>query len=100
MLFAKDQQTGRYAMTLDEFVELTTEEQEALLAEKLAELGSADAVYEFLGTDKGGLGKVGVFYVPPKKQFMIKPMRGYQTTRLSGNEKDGDAGIIGAATIK
>jgi hypothetical protein len=87
-------------MTLDEFIELSTDEQQEWLNDKLAAGLTPDDVYAELGTDKGGLGKIGVFYVPPKKAFNIKPMRGYQTTRLSGNEKPGDAGIIGGEAIK
>jgi hypothetical protein len=90
----------RRKMTLDELVELSTDEQEDWLNERLAAGLDPDAIYAELGTDKSGLGKVGIFYVPPKKAFMIKPMRGYQTTRLSGNEKADDAGIIGGAEIK
>jgi len=86
-------------MTFAEFEELSTEDQEKWLASTLAETGSPEGVYEALGTDKGGLGKIGVFYVPPKKAFMIKPMRGYQTTKLSGNEKPDDAGIIGGEIV-
>jgi hypothetical protein len=87
-------------MILDELIELTTEEQEAWLNERLSAGKTPDEVYAELGTDKAGIGKVGIFYVPPKKSFMIKPMRGYQTTRLSGNEKADDAGIIGGEAIK
>jgi hypothetical protein len=83
-------------MTLDELVELSTDDQEKWLDEQLAAGLTPDDVYATLKTDKGGLGKVGIFYVPPKKKFMIKPMRGYQTTKLSGNESADDAGIIGA----
>ena len=86
-------------MTLDEFIDLTTDEQEQWLDDQLAAGLTADEVYAALGTDKNGLGKVGVFYVPPKKKFMIKPMRGYQTTRLSGNE-DAKAGIIVTDDVK
>jgi hypothetical protein len=86
-------------MTFAEFEELSTEDQAKWLAEQLEEGKTPDDVYAALGTDKGGLGKIGVFYVPPKKAFMIKPMRGYQTTKLSGNEKPDDAGIIGAQVI-
>ncbi|MDR2197769.1 MAG: hypothetical protein LBO07_07415 [Coriobacteriales bacterium] len=86
-------------MTLNELLELSTAEQEKWLADQLAGGKTPEEVYAALGTDKGGLGKVGIFYVPPKKAFMIKPMRGYQTTRLSGNEKTGDAGIQGGQTI-
>jgi hypothetical protein len=87
-------------MTFDEFVDLSTDEQESWLNGQLAAGKTPDDVYAELGTDKAGIGKVGVFYVPPKKAFMIKPMRGYQTTRLSGNEKADDAGIIGGQEIK
>ncbi|MDR1713987.1 MAG: hypothetical protein LBR39_07560 [Coriobacteriales bacterium] len=87
-------------MTLDELIELTTEEQEKWLNDELAAGKTPDDIYATLSTDKVGLGKVGIFYVPPKKSFMIKPMRGYQTTRLSGNEKADDAGIIGGVAIK
>lgn len=87
-------------MTLNELIEMTTEEQEKWLADALASGKTPDDVYADLGTDKGGLGKVGIFYVPPKKAFMIKPMRGYQTTKLSGNEKADDAGIVGGQAIK
>ncbi|MDR1962107.1 MAG: hypothetical protein LBQ16_07485 [Gracilibacteraceae bacterium] len=87
-------------MTIDELIELSSGEQEAWLNGQLAEGKTPEDIYAALGTDKTGIGKVGIFYVPPKKAFMIKPMRGYQTTRLSGNEKADDAGIIGGKTIK
>jgi hypothetical protein len=87
-------------MILNEFVELTTDEQEKWLNDQLVGGKTPEDIYAELGTDKSGLGKVGVFYVPPKKSFMIKPMRGYQTTRLSGNEKADDAGIIGGTKIE
>jgi hypothetical protein len=87
-------------MTLDELIELTTDEQAAWLNDQLVAGQTPDDIYAELGTDKAGLGKVGIFYVPPKKSFMIKPMRGYQTTRLSGNEKADDAGIIGGKAIE
>ncbi|MDR3316424.1 MAG: hypothetical protein LBS98_08160 [Coriobacteriales bacterium] len=87
-------------MTLNELIELTTEEQETWLNGRLVEGATPDDIYAQLETDKIGIGKVGIFYVPPKKAFMTKPMRGYQTTRLSGNEKANDAGIIGGETIK
>jgi hypothetical protein len=87
-------------MTLDELIELATDEQEKWLNDQLAGGKTPDDIYAELGTDKAGLGKVGIFYVPPKKSFMIKPMRGYQTTRLSGNEKADDAGIIGGKKIE
>jgi hypothetical protein len=87
-------------MTLDELIELTTEEQHVWLNSQLVAGNTPDDIYAELGTDKAGLGKVGIFYVPPKKSFMIKPMRGYQTTRLSGNEKADDAGIIGGTKIE
>jgi hypothetical protein len=87
-------------MTLDELLELSTDEQQTWLNEQLAAGKTPDDVYAILGTDKGGLGKVGIFYVPPRKAFNIKPMRGYQTTKLSGNEKADDAGIIGGEAIK
>jgi hypothetical protein len=86
-------------MTFAEFEELSTDEQANWLAEQLASGKTPDDVYATLGTDKSGLGKIGIFYVPPKKAFMIKPMRGYQTTKLSGNEKADDAGIVGGKTI-
>lgn len=87
-------------MTLDQLVELSGDEQVAWLNEQLAAGKTPDDIYAQLGTDKAGVGKVGIFYVPPKKAFMVKPMRGYQTTRLSGNEKADDAGIIGGKTIR
>jgi hypothetical protein len=87
-------------MILKELIELSTEEQEKWLNDRLADGLSVDDIYAELGTDKSGIGKVGIFYVPPKKSFMIKPMRGYQTTRLSGNEKADDAGIIGGKAIE
>jgi hypothetical protein len=87
-------------MTFDEFADLGTEEQQAWLDERTDAGKSAEDVYAELGTDKPGIGKIGIFYVPPKKKFMIKPMRGYQTTKLSGNEKANDAGIIGGDVIK
>jgi hypothetical protein len=87
-------------MTLDELIELATDDQAAWLNDQLVAGKTPDDIYAELGTDKGGLGKVGIFYVPPKKSFMIKPMRGYQTTRLSGNEKADDAGIIGGTKIE
>jgi hypothetical protein len=87
-------------MTLDELIELATDEQETWLNDQLVGGKTPDDIYAELGTDKAGLGKVGIFYVPPKKSFMIKPMRGYQTTRLSGNEKADDAGIIGGKKIE
>jgi len=87
-------------MTLEELIELSTEEQEKWLNDGLAGGKTPDDIYAELKTDKIGIGKVGIFYVPPKKAFMIKPMRGYQTTRLSGNEKADDAGIIGGVAIK
>lgn len=86
-------------MTLDQLVELSGDEQVVWLNEQLAAGKTPDDIYAQLGTDKAGVGKVGIFYVPPKKAFMVKPMRGYQTTRLSGNEKADDAGIIGGNTI-
>jgi hypothetical protein len=86
-------------MTLDEFIELPTPEQEAWLNDQLVSGKTPEDVYAALGSDKSGLGKVGVFYVPPKKAFMIKPMRGYQTTLLSGNEKADDAGRPGGKAI-
>ncbi|MDR2672968.1 MAG: hypothetical protein LBC35_06805 [Coriobacteriales bacterium] len=85
-------------MTFDEFVDLSTEEQQTWLNEQLAAGKTPEDVYATLGTDKSGLGKIGVFYVPPKKAFNIKPMRGYQTTRLSGNEAESEI-IKGAAMV-
>ncbi|MDR1016771.1 MAG: hypothetical protein LBL67_04835 [Coriobacteriales bacterium] len=87
-------------MTLDELVEKETKEQSDWLAEQVAAGKTPDDIYAELGTDKAGLGKFGIFWVPPKKAFMIKPMRGYQTTKLSGNEKANDAGIQGGNAIK
>jgi len=87
-------------MRLDELIELSGDEQTSWLNGQLAEGKAIDDIYAELGTDKSGLGKVGIFYVPPKKNFMIKPMRGYQTTRFSGNEKADDAGIIGGDKIE
>ncbi|MDR3307686.1 MAG: hypothetical protein LBS58_02150 [Coriobacteriales bacterium] len=81
-------------MTFDEFVELDGNEQVTYLNEKLADGKAPEDIYADLGTDKSALGKYGIFYVPPRKTFMIKPMRGYQTTKLSGNEKEDDAGLI------
>jgi hypothetical protein len=87
-------------MILDELIEFATDDQEKWLNDQLAGGKTLDDIYAELGTDKSGLGKVGIFYVPPRKSFMIKPMRGYQTTRLSGNEKTDDAGIIGGTKIE
>jgi hypothetical protein len=86
-------------MTMDELVELGGDEQTKWLNGELAAGKTPEDIYAALGTDKAGIGKVGIFYVPPKMSFMVKPMRGYQTTRLSGNEKADDAGIIGGKTI-
>jgi hypothetical protein len=86
-------------MTFDELIELTGDQQTTWLNEQLAAGKTPDDIYAELGADKSSIGKIGIFYVPPKKSFMIKPMRGYQTTRLSGNEKADDAGIIGGKTI-
>ena len=88
-------------MTFDEFQALNTVEQEKCLNDMLAEGKTPDEIYEALGTTKQGLGKIGVFYVPPKKAFNIKPMRGYQTTKLSGNEggKTTEATIFGGEKI-
>lgn len=86
-------------MTFEEFEQLKTEEQERWLNEQLAAGLSAEDIYAALGTTKQGLGKIGVFYVPPKKSFNIKPMRGYQTTKFSGNEGDDGVTIIGGEKI-
>jgi hypothetical protein len=86
-------------MTLEELVDLSTDEQTSWLNEQIAAGKTPDEVYEMLGTDKGGIGKYGIFYVPPKKAFMIKPMRGYQTTKLSGNEGESKT-IQGASVVK
>ena len=82
-------------MTFEEFEGLSTVDQETWLNEQLAAGKTPDDIYADLGTTKQGLGKIGVFYVPPKKAFNIKPMRGYQTTKLSGNE----GGVATSATI-
>jgi hypothetical protein len=86
-------------MTFEEFAELSGDEQSSWLNGQLAEGKTPEDIYAILGSDKAGLGKIGIFYVPPKKSFMIKPMRGYQTTKFSGNEKADDAGIIGGSKI-
>ena len=85
-------------MTFDEFEKLSAEEQTAFLDARLADGLTPDEIYELLGTDKSGIGKIGIFYVPPKNSFMVKPMRGYGTTKFSGNEKADDAGIVGGTT--
>jgi hypothetical protein len=87
-------------MTFAEFEELNTDEQEKWLNDQLAKGKSPDDIYAELGTTKQGLGKIGVFYVPPKKSFNIKPMRGYQTTKFSGNEAADGVTIIGGEKIE
>ena len=86
-------------MTFEELHELSGEEQTKWLDGKLAEGLTPEEIYDLLGTDKSRLGKIGIYYVPPKKCFMVKPMRGYGTTKFSGNEKADDAGIIGGKKI-
>ncbi|MDR1358114.1 MAG: hypothetical protein LBJ48_01985 [Coriobacteriales bacterium] len=86
-------------MTIAEFELLSTEEQEKWLNDQLAAGKTPDDIYATLGSTKQGLGKIGVFYVPPKKTFNIKPMRGYQTTKFSGNEGNDGAAIIGGEKI-
>jgi hypothetical protein len=85
-------------MILEELVDLSTEEQIAWLNRKLEEGLTGEEIFAALGSDKAGVGKFGIFLVG--KKFMVKPMRGYQTTRLSGNEKADDAGIQGGSVIK
>lgn len=87
-------------MTFEEFEKLNTQEQEKWLNDQLAAGLTPDDVYAALGTTKQGLGKIGVFYVPPKKAFNIKPMRGYQTTKFSGNEGADGVAIIGGEKIE
>lgn len=86
-------------MKFEEFEELSTEAQETWLNDQLAAGLTPDEVYEALGTTKQGLGKIGVFYVPPKKAFNIKPMRGYQTTKFSGNEAANGVTIAGGEIV-
>jgi hypothetical protein len=87
-------------MDFQEFELLSTAEQEKWLNDRLAEGMTAEDVYAALGTTKQALGKIGVFYVPPKKSFNIKPMRGYQTTKFSGNEAADGVTIIGGDKIE
>jgi hypothetical protein len=87
-------------MTFEEFEQLNTGEQEKWLNDRLAEGKTPDDIYADLNTTKQALGKIGVFYVPPKKSFNIKPMRGYQTTKFSGNEGADGVTIIGGEKIE
>jgi len=86
-------------MTFEELQELSGDEQTAFLDGQLAQGLSPDEIYAQLGTDKSAMGKIGIYYVPPKNAFMVKPMRGYGTTKFSGNEKADDAGIVGGTKL-
>jgi hypothetical protein len=71
-------------MNMTEFADLDGDAQKKYLDDAIAAGKSFDDVYADLGTNKAELGKLGI--IPVKDKFMIKPMRGYQTTKKSGNE--------------
>ena len=71
-------------MNKDKFIELDLEEQ-VDYPNKLCEEGKdLEEITGMIGIDKRELGKYGLYYV--KGKFMGKPMRGYQTSKRSGNE--------------
>ena len=71
-------------MTFEELLQLDDKVQLEYLNSALDGAKSAEDIYVELGTDKAQMGKFGFFLVG--KKFMVKPMRGYQTTKFSGNE--------------
>jgi hypothetical protein len=87
-------------MDFQEFELLNTTEQEKWLNDRLEEGLAPEEIYAALSTTKQAMGKIGIFYVPPKKSFNIKPMRGYQTTKFSGNEGADGVAIIGGERIE
>lgn len=67
------------------FFDLDGDAQLAYLNSK-AEAGQGfEEISADLDITKEEFGKHGLYFVG--KKFMLKPMRGYQTTRRSGNEK-------------
>lgn len=71
-------------MDKDKFLELELEEQVDYLNKLCEEGKDLEEITGIIDIDKRELGKYGLYYV--KGKFMGKPMRGYQTSKRSGNE--------------
>lgn len=72
-------------MTKEEFLALDDKAQLKYLNEQAAKGLNANEIPAALGMTKKELEKVGFYFV--KNKYMLKPMRGYQTTMRSGNEE-------------
>jgi hypothetical protein len=71
-------------MEKQEFLDLELNDQVAYLNSLCAEGKGVDDIEAGLDMNKREFGAIGIYYVRDK--FMGKPMRGYQTTKRSGNE--------------
>jgi putative methionine-R-sulfoxide reductase with GAF domain len=73
-------------MTKDEFLALDNKAQLKYLNEQAAKGLDGIEIPAALGMTKKELEKIGFYFV--KNKYMLKPMRGYQTTMRSGNEEE------------
>ena len=72
-------------MTKQEFLNLNDEEKLKFLNSEAAAGKEFAKISEELSLTKAELGRIGFYWVGNK--FMGKPMKGYGTTKRSGNEK-------------
>ncbi|MEL1136003.1 hypothetical protein AAC978_12535 [Desulfitobacterium sp. THU1] len=72
-------------MTNQEFLALDDKAQLRYLNEEAAKGVSFNEISAGIKMTKKELEKIGFYYV--KDKFMQKPMKGYQTTKRSGNEE-------------
>lgn len=73
-------------MIKEEFLALDGKAQLKYLNEEVAKGLSFNEISAELKMTKKDFEKFGLYYV--KDKFMLKPMRGYQTTVRSGNEEN------------
>jgi hypothetical protein len=72
-------------MTKQEFLNLNEEEKLKFLNSEAAAGKGLAEILEELSLTKAELGRIGYYWVG--NNFMGKPMKGYGTTKRSGNEK-------------
>ena len=72
-------------MNKQEFLNLADTAQLKYLNEEAAKGISFNEIAAGITMNKKELEKIGFYYV--KDKFMLKPMKGYNTTKRSGNEE-------------
>ena len=72
-------------MTKQEFLDLDDKAQLKYINEEAAKGLSLNDISSGINMTKKELEKIGFYFV--KNKFMQKPMKGYQTTKRSGNEE-------------